>query len=108
MRAPIRRPRPATPHREIALSTDIPAAPAALTFRDLALNEAVVRALDDVGYESPTPIQAATIPRMLEGADIVGQAQTGTGKTAAFALPILSRIDVQQRAPQALDAGADA
>lgn len=84
------------------MSTDIPAASAALTFRDLALNEAVVRALDDVGYESPTPIQAATIPRMLEGADIVGQAQTGTGKTAAFALPILSRIDVQQRSPQAL------
>lgn len=84
------------------MSTDLPAAPAALTFRDLALNEAVVRALDDVGYESPTPIQAATIPRMLDGADIVGQAQTGTGKTAAFALPILSRIDVQQRAPQAL------
>jgi ATP-dependent RNA helicase DeaD len=84
------------------LSTDLPAASAALTFRDLALNEAVVRALDDVGYESPTPIQAATIPRMLEGADIVGQAQTGTGKTAAFALPILSRIDVQQRSPQAL------
>jgi ATP-dependent RNA helicase DeaD len=84
------------------VSTDLPAAPAAITFRDLALNEAVVRALVDVGYESPTPIQAATIPRMLEGADIVGQAQTGTGKTAAFALPILSRIDVQQRAPQAL------
>lgn len=82
------------------MSTDIPAA--SPTFRDLALHEAVVRALDDVGYESPTPIQAATIPRMLEGVDIVGQAQTGTGKTAAFALPILSRIDVQQRAPQAL------
>src|ERR1700742_821468 len=98
------RPRPAAsaghPHREIALSTDLPAA--STTFRDLALNDAVARALDDVGYESPTPIQAATIPPMLEGADIVGQAQTGTGKTAAFALPILSRIDVQQRSPQAL------
>lgn len=84
------------------MSIDTPAASATTTFRDLALNEALVRALADVGYESPTPIQAATIPRMLEGADIVGQAQTGTGKTAAFALPILSRIDVQQRAPQAL------
>ncbi len=82
------------------MSTDIPAA--SPTFRDLALHEAVVRALSDVGYESPTPIQAATIPRMLEGADVVGQAQTGTGKTGAFALPILSRIDVQQRTPQAL------
>jgi len=82
--------------------TDPPAAPASLTFRDLALNEALVRALADVGYESPSPIQAATIPHMLEGADVVGQAQTGTGKTAAFALPILSSIDLQQRAPQAL------
>src|ERR1044072_7658112 len=84
------------------MSTDLPAASATLTFRDLALNEALVRALADVGYESPSPIQAATIPHMLEGADVVGQAQTGTGKTAAFALPILSRIDVQQRSPQAL------
>ena len=84
------------------MSTDTSAAPATTTFRDLALNEAVIRALDDVGYESPSPIQAATIPHMLEGTDVVGQAQTGTGKTAAFALPILSRIDLQQRAPQAL------
>ena len=84
------------------MSTDLPAASATLTFRDLALNEALVRALADVGYESPSPIQAATIPHMLDGVDVVGQAQTGTGKTAAFALPILSRIDVQQRSPQAL------
>jgi ATP-dependent RNA helicase DeaD len=84
------------------MSTDLPTPSATLTFRDLALNEALVRALADVGYESPSPIQAATIPRMLEGVDVVGQAQTGTGKTAAFALPILSRIDVQQRSPQAL------
>src|SRR5262245_29050556 len=84
------------------MPTDPAAAPATLTFRDLALNDALVRALADVGYESPSPIQAATIPHMLEGADVVGQAQTGTGKTAAFALPILSRIDVQQRSPQAL------
>src|SRR5687767_7619581 len=94
-------PSPATlPIARVPLSTD-PAA-ASLTFRDLVLAEPVVRALNDVGYESPTPIQAATIPHMLEGTDIVGQAQTGTGKTAAFALPILSRIDVQQRSPQAL------
>jgi ATP-dependent RNA helicase DeaD len=84
------------------MPTDPPAAPTPSTFRDLALNEALVRALADVGYESPSPIQAATIPHMLAGTDVVGQAQTGTGKTAAFALPILSRIDVQQRSPQAL------
>jgi ATP-dependent RNA helicase DeaD len=84
------------------MPTDTPAAAPTLTFRDLALNDALVRALADVGYESPSPIQAATIPHMLAGTDVVGQAQTGTGKTAAFALPILSRIDVQQRSPQAL------
>ncbi|HKU13481.1 MAG TPA: DEAD/DEAH box helicase [Steroidobacteraceae bacterium] len=61
-----------------------------------------MKALDDVGYETPTPIQAATIPHLLAGSDVVGQAQTGTGKTAAFALPILSRIEVREHAPQAL------
>jgi ATP-dependent RNA helicase DeaD len=76
--------------------------PANVTFRDLALHEAVLKVLDALGYESPTPIQAATIPPLLAGGDVVGQAQTGTGKTAAFALPILSRIDLAVRAPQAL------
>jgi ATP-dependent RNA helicase DeaD len=61
--------------------------PGATSFRDLALSEPVLRALTDVGYESPSPIQAATIPVLLSGADMLGQAQTGTGKTAAFALP---------------------
>ncbi|MFC3816646.1 DEAD/DEAH box helicase [Lysobacter sp. GCM10012299] len=61
-----------------------------------------MRALADVGYESPSPIQAATIPPLLEGRDVLGQAQTGTGKTAAFALPVLARIDPNQRAPQTL------
>lgn len=87
---------------EVPLHSDSPSVPVIPTFRDLSLSEAVVKALDDVGYESPTPIQAATIPHMLAGSDVVGQAQTGTGKTAAFALPILSRIDVQQQSPQAL------
>jgi ATP-dependent RNA helicase DeaD len=73
-----------------------------VTFRDLALSEAVLAALDAVGYESPSPIQAATIPQLLDGRDVLGQAQTGTGKTAAFALPILSRLDPEQRPPQAL------
>jgi ATP-dependent RNA helicase DeaD len=72
------------------------------TFRDLALSEAVLRALTDVGYESPSPIQAATIPVLLSGADMLGQAQTGTGKTAAFALPALTRIDLSQHEPQVL------
>ncbi len=72
------------------------------TFRELALSEPVLAALTDVGYESPSPIQAATIPVLLAGSDMVGQAQTGTGKTAAFALPLLSRMDLAQRAPQVL------
>src|SRR6266436_9070951 len=76
--------------------------PSATTFRDLALSEPVLRALTDVGYESPSPIQAATIPVLLSGADMLGQAQTGTGKTAAFALPALSRIDLSKHEPQVL------
>ena len=76
--------------------------PAPATFRDLALSEPVLRALTDVGYESPSPIQAATIPVLLSGADMLGQAQTGTGKTAAFALPALSRIDLAKHDPQVL------
>jgi ATP-dependent RNA helicase DeaD len=75
---------------------------AAVAFSDLGLSDAVLRAVKTIGYESASPIQAATIPALLEGADILGQAQTGTGKTAAFALPILSRIVLKQRAPQAL------
>jgi ATP-dependent RNA helicase DeaD len=73
-----------------------------IAFADLALSAAVLAALQEVGYESPSPIQAQTIPCMLKGDDVVGQAQTGTGKTAAFALPILSKIDVSQRATQAI------
>jgi ATP-dependent RNA helicase DeaD len=71
-------------------------------FSDLALTDAVLKALRDVGYETPSPIQAATIPHLLAGSDVVGQAQTGTGKTAAFALPLLSMMDVQNAGPQAL------
>ncbi len=74
----------------------------AMSFRDLALSEPVLRALTDVGYESPSPIQAATIPVLLSGADMLGQAQTGTGKTAAFALPALTRIDLSKHEPQVL------
>ncbi|WP_433611430.1 DEAD/DEAH box helicase [Prescottella agglutinans] len=73
-----------------------------ITFADLQIDERVLKALSDVGYESPSPIQAATIPPLLAGNDVVGLAQTGTGKTAAFAIPILSRLDVERKVPQAL------
>ncbi|OZD38531.1 ATP-dependent RNA helicase [Rhodococcus sp. 06-1477-1B] len=73
-----------------------------MTFADLGIDERVLKALRDVGYESPSPIQAATIPPLMAGNDVVGLAQTGTGKTAAFAVPILSRLDVSRRTPQAL------
>src|SRR5271165_1978517 len=84
--------------------TETPAAtsPSPASFRDLALSEPVLRALTDVGYESPSPIQAATIPVLLSGADMLGQAQTGTGKTAAFALPALTKIDLTRHEPQVL------
>lgn len=72
------------------------------TFSELNLIPSVLKVLDDVGYETPTPIQAQTIPLMLQGRDVLGQAQTGTGKTAAFALPILSRIDLGGHDPQVL------
>ncbi|WP_099022315.1 DEAD/DEAH box helicase [Mycolicibacterium palauense] len=74
----------------------------AATFADLQINPAVLQALSEVGYESPSAIQAATIPALMAGSDVVGLAQTGTGKTAAFAVPILSKIDVASRATQAL------
>jgi ATP-dependent RNA helicase DeaD len=72
------------------------------TFADLQIHPAVLRAVADVGYESPSAIQAATIPAMLAGSDVVGLAQTGTGKTAAFAIPILSKLDPTSRTTQAL------
>jgi ATP-dependent RNA helicase DeaD len=75
---------------------------AAASFADLGLSDAVLKAVRDVGYETPSAIQAATIPPLLAGRDVVGLAQTGTGKTAAFALPILSRLDLSQKNPQAL------
>ncbi len=81
------------------MSNDVSTLP---SFRDLALIEPVLRALNDVGYETPSPIQAQTIPLLLKGKDVLGQAQTGTGKTAAFALPILSRIDLSKKDPQVL------
>lgn len=72
------------------------------SFAQFALNENLLKAIGEVGYETPSPIQLKTIPVLLAGRDIVGQAQTGTGKTAAFALPTLEKIDVESRAVQAL------
>ncbi|MBZ9537532.1 DEAD/DEAH box helicase [Modicisalibacter tunisiensis] len=72
------------------------------SFGDLALVPAVLSALETLGYETPSPIQAQTIPALMEGRDMLGQAQTGTGKTAAFALPLLSRLDLSRREPQVL------
>jgi ATP-dependent RNA helicase DeaD len=72
------------------------------TFKALDLAEPVLRALEQAGYEAPTPIQAQSIPLLLQGRDLLGQAQTGTGKTAAFALPLLSRIDVNNTDTQLL------
>jgi ATP-dependent RNA helicase DeaD len=76
--------------------------PVPQSFADLGLPESLLKALSEVGYESPSPIQAATIPPLLANRDVLGQAQTGTGKTAAFALPILAKLQPLARAPQAL------
>jgi ATP-dependent RNA helicase DeaD len=71
-------------------------------FGELGLSAPILQALAAVGYETPSPIQAQTIPLLLSGCDLLGQAQTGTGKTAAFALPILAQIDLARASPQAL------
>lgn len=73
-----------------------------LKFDDLSLSANVMKAVKKVGYETPSPIQAEIIPHVLEGRDVIGQAQTGTGKTAAFALPLLSKTDLKQKTPQVL------
>src|SRR5690606_26615388 len=78
----------------------VPTPPA--SFSDFALPAPLLQALADIGYETPSPIQARTIPPLLEGRDVLGQAQTGTGKTAAFALPLLARIELARTQPQLL------
>ncbi len=72
------------------------------TFAELELIPAINKVIKEVGYETPSPIQARSIPPLLEGRDLLGQAQTGTGKTAAFALPLLSRLDLKKKTPQIL------
>src|SRR5579885_1461216 len=84
------------------MSVDLSSPEAELTFSQLDLIEPLLQALESAGYTAPTPIQAATIPHLLEGRDVLGQAQTGTGKTAAFALPVLQRLDLRKSKPQAL------
>lgn len=71
-------------------------------FDSFGLSKPLLQALNDNGYETPSPIQEACIPKLLAGKDIIGQAQTGTGKTAAFALPLLDNIDIKSRVPQLL------
>src|SRR5436305_11998902 len=73
-----------------------------LTFAQLGLSDSIVAVLTALGYEAPTPIQSRTIPPLLAGKDIVGQAQTGTGKTAAFALPMIQQLDPKSKSTQAL------
>ena len=73
-----------------------------LSFKSLGLSDARVNHLEKIGFTSPTSIQAEAIPHLLSGRDVVGQAQTGTGKTAAFSLPMLEQIDVNSTAVQAL------
>lgn len=88
---------------EDAVPTDAPdESPATPGFEELGITGPVLKAIRDLGYETPSPIQAATIPTLLSGRDVVGMAQTGTGKTAAFALPVLERLDTAQNTPQAL------
>ena len=72
------------------------------TFQELGLSAKVLRGLDALGYEEPTPVQAQAIPVLLQGLDLIAEAQTGTGKTAAFAIPLAERIDVERRAVQAI------
>ena len=72
------------------------------TFADLGLKAPILEALTDLGYEKPSPIQAECIPHLLGGRDVLGMAQTGSGKTAAFSLPLLNNIDPELRAPQIL------
>src|SRR5581483_9865921 len=72
------------------------------TFLELGLSQPVLEAIHDIGYESPSPIQEQAIPPLLEGHDVIGQAQTGSGKTAAFGLPMMEYVDPDEHEVQAL------
>ncbi|MBW3636891.1 MAG: DEAD/DEAH box helicase, partial [Armatimonadetes bacterium] len=89
---------PQTP--EIAVPIEEPLELA--SFSDLELSPPVARAIAEMGFETPTPIQARAVPLLMAGHDLIGQAQTGTGKTAAFALPLIHRVDASNPETQAL------
>ncbi|MFW2437917.1 MAG: DEAD/DEAH box helicase [Arenicellales bacterium] len=84
------------------MSASEPSSEQPADFKSLGLSSNLMKALNDIGYESPSPIQQECIPHLLDGHDIIGQAQTGTGKTAAFALPLLDLIDLKKAHPQML------
>ncbi len=86
-------------HHTPELATNVEAI---TSFRDLNLSKELRRSLDEVGYETPSPIQARTIPLLMDGKDVLGHAPTGTGKTAAFALPLLSRLDMKNKQVQVM------
>ena len=73
-----------------------------IKFEDLGIAENIVKALEDYGYEEPTPIQEKTIPFIIQGRDLIGQSQTGTGKTASFGLPLIQKIDINLNKVQGL------
>ena len=73
-----------------------------VSYRGSAIDERIVRAVEEMGFETMTPIQEQAIPIMLEGKDLIGQAQTGTGKTAAFGIPIIQKIDPEEKGLQAI------
>lgn len=74
----------------------------AVRFDELNINDKILKAVKEMGFEAASPIQGAAIPVVLEGRDIVGQAQTGTGKTAAFGIPLLEKMDTKVKRPQAM------
>lgn len=105
MRSPLTQPRLSTLVNVATAepgSDESDSATAPMSFEMLGLSAEICQAITDTGYETPSPIQTAAIPALLEGRDVLGQAQTGTGKTAAFALPALARLDLELRAPQIL------
>ena len=73
-----------------------------MKFEELNIDERIMRAVEDMGFEEASPIQAQAIPQLLEGRDVIGQAQTGTGKTAAYSIPVLSMIKPELKKPQAV------
>jgi len=93
---------PSSPESLAASEDSVDSTGTAATFASFGLNEMLLKAVEELGFEEPTPIQCRTIPELLQGRDVIAQAQTGTGKTAAFALPLLQKLAMDQRTVQAL------